>query len=358
MNIVVDGKRYTNFLSAKVKAKMGSLTREFEFEAATRGVGDVPFFCGQAVQIFDGEDLLLTGFIERMSIKSSGKGHVYSLSGRDKLGDLIDSNLPRVNNLRGSLPTICKFVLGFLGIEVDVVDEVNSAARPYRTIIAPDPEDTAGEFLTQLARRKRVLLQSDGAANLVITDGIGRDVETRLVNRIDGVGNNMLEASLVIDHSQRFGRYSTELQINMASAGSAGLNTPPDQIIAQRHFTTDPTIRQTRFRTTAADYNLGTDDGLKRPLWEIALNRAEAIKYNVTVPGFRDWKGRLWEVNTAPIVDDQYNGVPGVRMMISSIEYSLDGEGETTRLILTDSDAFKAELKIRKDIEYDGPSAT
>lgn len=358
MNIVVDGQRYENFLNAQVKAKMGSLAREFSFTAATRGFGDVPFYAGQACEIFDEDDRLLSGFIEKLSLKSSGKGHVYTISGRDKMADIIDSNLPRVNNLRAPLPTICQFVIDFLGIDATVVDEIDSASRPFRVVIAPDPEDTAGEFLTTLARRKRTLLQSDGDGNLVVTDGIGTDSDARLVNRKSGIGNNLLSASLEIDHSQRFGRYSTELQINMASGTNAGLNTPPDQIVAQRYFISDPQIRQSRFRTTAADYNLGSDEGLDRPKWEIGLNRAESIKYKVELPGFRDFDGLLWKLNTAPTIIDEFNAILDVKMLIAEIEYSFDGEGKTTRLTLTDRDAFKAELKIRKDIEYDGPSAT
>ena len=358
MNIVVDGVKYTNFLSAKVRAKMGQLTREFEFVAATRGVADIPFYAGQRCEIYDGADKLFTGWIERIDLRSSNKGHTYTLSGRDLMADVIDSNLPRVNNLSAPLPTVCQFVLDFLGIEATVVDQAGTAARPFKTVLSPEPEDTAGEFLSTNARRKRALLQSDGDGNLVITDGIGTNVETRLVNRIDGEGNNLLDAALTIDHSQRFGRYSTELQINMAAGSNAGRNTPPSQIVGQRFFISDPSIRQSRFRTTAADYNLGADEGNDRPKWEIGLNRAESVKYRVRVPGFRDWDGRLWELNTAPTVIDEYNGILDKRMLISEIEYLLDAEGRTTSMTLTDRDAFKAELKIRKDIELDGPAAT
>lgn len=360
MNIVVtdpetgEKLRFKNFISSKVKAKMGQMTREFEFVAATRGSKDIPFFAGQAVEIFDGEDKLFTGFIEKMSFRSGGKGHQYTISGRDKMADLIDSNLPRMYDLTQPFPKICQYVIDFLGIDAIVIDE-NQNTTVLGYVASPDMGDTAGEFLADTARRKRALLQTDGDGNLVITAGIGTDVETRLVNRLDGVGNNMLEADFVIDHSQRFGRVSSEHQMNLAASDSATGEATPARRLVDREFTViDPQIRPSRFRVVANDMNTIVSDALQRPLWEIGLNRAESIKYNVTVPGFRDWKDRLWELNTAPTVEDQFNGIDA-RMLIAEIEYSLDGEGPLTKMVLTDRDAFKAELKIRKDFVHDGP---
>jgi prophage tail gpP-like protein len=358
MNIKVNGVTYENFVSAKVKAGMGQLAREFEFVAASRGIEDIPFRCGDFCEIYDEKDKLLTGYIDKISTGSSGKGHTYTLSGRDLMGDVIDSNLPRMDSFDVPLPQVCQLVLDFLGINAGVVDLAGTQDRPFGFIIAAEPEDTGGEFLSQLARRKRVLLQSDGNGNMVITEGIGLKTDNQLINRIDGVDNNMLSASLTVDHSHRFGRYTTEIQISMATSQNLGKNIPPDSIVSAKYFLTDPNIRATRFRTTASDYNLGLDEALDRPKWEIGLNRAESIKYTVTVPGFRNWKGDLWELNTAPTVIDEYNGILDKKMLVSKIEYSIDGTGKTTRMVLTDKDAFKAELKIRKEIEIDGRAAT
>ena len=359
MNIYSDGVRYRNFTEAKVQIRMGTLARRFVFTAATRGIKDVPFYCGMPIQIWDDNDRLLTGYIEKMTMQSNGKGHSYVLEGRDLIGDVVDSNLPRIAKMTAPLPQLCEFVLNYLGIKANVIDEALTGKRPFKTVIAADPTETAGEFLATQARRKQVLLQSDGFGNIVITAAGGRKVDRQLINRIDGVGNNMLSASLTVDHSQRYGRYSTELQINMSMVSKANLNTRPELIVAERFQTVDDSIRQSRVRTTAADYNLGKDEAKLRNLWEIALNRAEAVKYSVTVPGFRDSvNNNLWEVNTLPTVTDEYNGIKSDRMLIAQIEHVFNQDGKTTNLLLTDKDAFKTELKIRTEIDIDGRNQT
>lgn len=361
MNIVVvlkGGKRiqYDHFLSARVSAKMGQLTRTFEFLAATRGVEDIPFFAGQRVEIFDNDDKLFTGWIEKLSVGTSGKGHTYKISGRDLMADVIDSNLARITDLQMPLPDICRKVLSFLGIPAKVIDLADTQSRPFKTVHAPDTDDTAGDFLTAAARRKRVLLQSDADGNMVITQGIGLRVDTELINRKDGVGNNMLSATFSIDHTQRFGRYITKIQRLAAANETFGKNTAPKDLVDAGFTAEDPEIRRSRFKTTARDVNLGADETNQRPAWERGMRIARAIRYMVTVPGFRNHEGKLWELNTAPTVIDEFAGIK-TRMLVSEIEYILGPEGRTTNLVLTDTRAFSAELKIRKVYELDGPES-
>lgn len=362
MNIIIvldsgERVRYENFLSATVSAKMGQLTRTFEFTAATRGVEDIPFRAGHRIEIWDEDDKLLTGYIEKLSVGTANKGHSYRISGRDLMADVIDSNLPRMTDLQMPLPDICRRVIAFLGIQgAKVIDLAGTQSRPFKNIFAPDGDDSAGDFLAAAARRKRVLLQSDADGNMVITEGIGLKTKNQLINRKSGSGNNMLAATFNIDHTQRFGRYITTLQILMASSEAKKTNAAPEQLVNQRFTAEDPDIRKSRFKTTARDVNLGKDETNQRPAWERGMRIARAIRYNVTVPGFRNWEGDLWELNTAPTVIDEFAGING-RMLISEIEYAIGPDGGTTKMVLTDTTAFSTELKIRKVYELDGPDS-
>lgn len=360
MNIKVNNEVYKNFLSMSVTFGLDTISRGFEFKAATRG-GDIPFAAGQAVEIFEDDELLLTGYIEKLKLKTDGEGNHYTITGRDKLGDLIDSNLPRVFGISSTLSGVIRFVLAFLGIDVKVKDQAGTDARPFTTVSGPDPDDTGFEFLASTARRKQCLLISDAESNVLIVNGEGRKVEQKLINRRQAPGvkdeNNLLSAELLIDHTKRFGRYTTDFQIQVSAGNRRDLATDPRDIVDAGETFLDPDIRQSRFKTVGIDKNYDVTDHLKGAVWESDLAVAESIKYNVTVPGFRDYRGVLWKINTAPVVIDEFSGIDGP-MLIRSLTFTEDKRGKTTSIRMTDPEAFSVQLQIRKATDLDAKHQT
>ena len=363
MKIAVAGKSYENFIEARVRSSLTSITREFELRAITGGINDIPFRPGQSAQVSDGDDTLVTGYIERVAMRSTSRGVEYSIAGRGLMGDLVDSNLPFVTDIDSTVAGVARFILEYLGIEADVIDEANTSSRPFKSgysILAPDPADTALDFLSMVARRKRTLLTEDEFGNLVITNGNNSPIAAQLRNlkAPDDQANNLLTASFITDHSQRFGRYSTSmLQMNVAAAGKFKRSERAKNIVAPSAFYVDEAIRASRIKTVPDDFQLDPEDRLLRAKWEADLATSNAIKYVVTVPGFRHIpSGELWRVNSAPAVLDDFAGLYD-RMLVSDISYSFNADGRTTEMTLTRQDAFSDELKIRREFEIDGVGA-
>lgn len=345
MNIVVEGVRYSNFLSAEVESRMDALARRFSFTASTlKGATDLPFRPGQTCEILVDGDRVMTGFIERIESRTDSTGNSYVISGRDKMADVMDSNLPGFADTGPTLKKVCENVLAYLGIKSKVIDQASTGDRPFEAqldIVAPEPTDSAFDFLTSVAKRRNALLTSDGEGNLVITRGLGVPTSQRLVNRVDGVGNNLVEAEFVVDHSQRFGLYVSESQLNVAAIGSGGGTARADQIAGSKSTFKDPDgIRRSRIRSITSESSYPPSDERNRAVWECNVARARSREYTATVPSWRDQNGVLWEANTAPIVEDEFAGI-NTRMLVTGVRFSLNEEGRTTVLTLTDRDAFK-----------------
>lgn len=352
MKVVIGGREYSNFTSGSVNAQMNAIARTFNLEATSRGVDDIPFRKGQGVEISicnrDGDFVrIFTGYIEVISMAGGETDVTYSISGRDLMGDLVDSNLDGMSDGGYSVRFNCQLVLWNLGIKSKVVDLANTDARPFEStqeIVAPDPSETAYDYLAAIAQRRQTLLTSDGFANLVVTEGIGHRTKGLLANHIDGHDNNLLTWSYETGDSNRFGIYIVDAQKNVAAIPLLGSPPAVAEIVETSREFHDTSIRITRRRAVASESSYPLADALKRAAWEANLSRTEGTQYNVTVSGFLDQGGDPWTTNTAPLVHDEYAGIEG-RMLIKSVRWSFGESGETCDLGLTEVDAFKARLE-------------
>lgn len=350
MRIEVDGQSYDHFLSGWVEVAIDNLARRFEFTAATRGVGDIPFRAGQsAVVTIDGERVL-TGWIERIDVSADPGAEeiTYTISGRDKIADVVDSSIDGLSDFSSTIARAADAVLRFLGVDAKVIDQSASASRPFAgaaEVAKPDPGETAADFLWGIASRRQILLSSDGDGNLLLLNGDPTPVATRIVNRIDGVGNNILGFSFSSDHSKRFHTYRVVAQPNVAESAFFDIDIASSAVASISASFVDSRIRASRRRTIAGEATYTPGDARARARWEANLARAAGLSYTVALPFFRDDGGALWAVNTAPIVEDEFAGI-ATRMLVARVRFDLSPGGPLTTLVLHRRDAYAAQAAL------------
>lgn len=350
MRVEVDGQRFDHFLGGFVEVAIDQLARRFEFTAATRGVGDIPFRPGQAAAIWIGEERVLSGWIERIEVGIDERGEeiVYTISGRDKMADVVDSNVDGLGEFHSTIARAADAVLRFLGIDASVIDLSASASRPFSgtaELAKPDPSETAADFLWGVASRRQILLTSDGDGNLVLMNGDPEPIDARLTNRVDGAGNNLTGFRLESDHSKRFATYRVVAQPNVAASAFDGIDLDGDGVTAIIAEHRDPAIRSSRRKTIAGESTYAAADARSRARWEANLARADGFVYTATIPSWYDSSGALWRLNTAPTVEDEFAGIAS-RLMISHLRFALTSEGETTTLVLRRLDAYAAQAAL------------
>ena len=345
--IEVDGIQYGNFTAASVGLRLDALTKTFGFEATSEGAKPLPFVGGEQCLIFVEGEQVLSGNIEVVNASYSGRDHSISITGRDKLGDLLDSSLGADDIRAKTLKSLCERVLKEIGLKTGVIDEVSPEPfNPAEDISAPDPGENAFEFLQKYSRKRGVLLTSDFDANLVIARASGIETGGLIQNRKDDKdgANNVVAGEVSYDEKGRFNLYRTAAQLNVTAGALAGLLAPREVSNQTTKDVIDAGIRQGRQMVLIAEAMTATEGGLDRATWEANMRRARGRAYSPELAGFLDQEENLWAINTLPQVDDDDAAIQA-RMLINQITFSNSvPEGEKTVLGMVERDSYTLAL--------------
>ena len=344
MRLEVGGKHYGGFNGASLAIRLDQLCNTFSFEAIDAKASGLPFVAGESCRVFVDGEQQASGYIEKVSVSGDAGSHSIKIEGRDRTADLVDGVIGSLSDFKApiSLSVIIKAVISHLGADIRVVDYAQP--EPFNVaedIAAPEPGDNAFAFLEALARKRQVILGSDGLGRVAIFSGKGRRTGGAILHRRDDVENNVLSYSVGYDHTGRFGRYLVLGQPNPAVGASfLGADTTVANV-KPAAVATDTGARVGRQYVIAGESATSEGESIKRATWEAKIRRARAATYSATVHGYRDQKGDLWTVNTAPAVEDDYAGISG-RMLINSVAFTMSarGQGRTTNLGFIEEGAY------------------
>lgn len=361
--IEVNGVQYDSFTSARAEVRLDTIADSFSFEMSSEDAAPLPFQGGEACKIFVDGEKVLTGFIEKVAASGDPESHSIMISGRSKPADIIDSALdsesPDGKTFSDfhppiSLKTVIERTIASLGAgpgqtgsaEISVVDEVNpDLFNEAEDLIAFEPGDNAFDFLEKWARKRQVLLTSNGDGNIVIIRGSATQVDAFLIHRENSDDNNVISWGVDYDLTTRFNRYKMPSQHNLVAVVLAGLMSI-GTIVEQgggESVITDSSIRKGRQMVIVPETNSSDAETRKRAEWEKNIRKARSRVYKATVDGYRNQTGDLWRVNQLIRVDDVYAGINSV-MLVNSVIYGLtEDEGSTTDIELVNRGAYTLE---------------
>lgn len=345
MKIEVNGIEYENFLSSSAELRLDALSNTFSFEAAGSGGAPLPFKGGEACKVTLEGETIITGFIEVVSGSYDAGSHNISIQGRDKTGDVLDSSVSEMSDLRGAntVKQVIERVLENIGSDVVVIDEANSEKfNSSEDIQAPDPGDNAFSFMESVARKRQVLLTSDGGGNIIISKSPGQDTQVLLQNVVGATGNNILSASWSYDTTGRYNIYRFKSGLNpvaLNTAGAASIST----IVNQSGLISDTQIRAGRQLVIVAELSSSDEQMESRATWEANIRKARGRVYSAVVEGFTHKNG-VWKPNTLVNIVDDFAGV-SAQMLINSVSFNLDlRNGSTTTLSFVERNAYTLTL--------------
>jgi prophage tail gpP-like protein len=265
----------------------------------------------------DGE-IVITGFVDDAGVEFDPTTHEVEIAGRDATGDLVDC----AAFVPGRGPSIWADGSSPLAI-------IAGICRPFKIAVKADvpmqatgtqeltPGETAFCVIDRLARGAGVLPVSDGQGRLLLTRG-GSGGSFAPIRE----GENIEKAKGAYSFKQRFSDYYVVSQL----AGDYVDATP---IVSGAHAT-DPAI--TRFRPVVIQAETpapGAASPQRRAEWEASVRIGKALRYTLTLTGWRDDSGALW----------QPNGL--VPVTSRRIGWTMDENGSVTELTVTRPDAFK-----------------
>jgi prophage tail gpP-like protein len=348
MILEVNGVPYDFFTDAQVSIRLDALSRQFSFGATAVAGTLLPFRGGEACRVLDGDDVMLTGYIERLDVDYGTTRHTIAVSGRDKCGDVVDSALTATGDFQPpiTLKRVIQKGLADIGARITVIDNAGTESfKKASDLVAPEPGQNAFEFIEALARKRQVLLTSNGDGDLVLTRAATTRSTGALQNKVGAEDNNIIASSSSYDGTGRFKTYTILAQPGPLPTFSAGdIGTGGTNQSAS--FTDDgKDVRDGRQWASQPETAMVRTDALARAKWEANLRKARGRLYSATVQGFRTYPGGpLWEVNTVvPVVDD-FAGIGG-EMLISGVSFALDEQqGSTTTLTLVPTNAYTLQL--------------
>lgn len=310
---------------------------------------------GQACTIkIDGETVLV-GHIDEAKVSWTKDAMRFSVTGRDRTGDLVDcaaapEGPAEFRNL--TLTEIARRICQPYGITVRADTDVGAAIP----VFSLDASETALSALEKAARQRAVLLVSDGVGGLVLTRGGASRGPAPLQ-----VPGNVQSATATFSWRERFRDYYVKGQTR--GAGGNRMDSRASELTAATvptPTTNRPAVGEragvvmtgrardeevTRHRPTVllAKTQSGGVSVQTQAEWRMRLARAksEALAYTVL-----DWRAgeerKLWRPNELVAVTDPFAGISG-DMLISSVEYGYGPDGEVTELELVGPEAYDLE---------------
>jgi len=331
IEIVVNGTPYTDFVNASVTMSLETMANDFSFVASA--VSDFPPLAqGDAVQITVDSETVLTGYIDEVSGRDTEGDHLITYTGRDRTGDLIDSYINVINDIKPgnnlTLKKLIEKIISHLGQDLSVID--NFSPDPFNQaedFIAPKAGEKAYDFVSKYAKKRQALLSSDADGNILITQSQPTDSGAVVQSATGANDNNILSQSWTINGSERFNKYIFRGQLSLQSLNDAGDSTP-EQVENQHGQVTDSAVRAGRQYVSVEKQSYSDNQLDNRAKWSSQLAKAKSTRFTCVVPGHQMPQGGLWEVNTLVQVNSDRAQITR-KMLLNTVTFQ-QGEGQPT----------------------------
>lgn len=333
LRLKVAGMLYAGWTAVNVKRSIESVAGGFELQFTTDPENPLPDWRippGERCEVLLGDDVVLVGYVDDLSISYSADSHELKVSGRDRTGDLVDCSAPTKQYAALTLPELAKELAKPYGITV-----VNQSTIKFqRSAHSNQPGESVYRVLERRARQEAALLLSDGAGRLLVTEaGAGGNAGVSIV-----YGRDIKEASFQHSASDLF----SEIVVKGQSAGgnqfSLDENVAPQGRVQRK--VEGLGVRRYRPLCIVAETQANGARCASRARWEAGYREAKSKSWDVTVAGWRHALGGIWQINQMAHLNCPLMGVDEL-LLIAAVDFSLDDSGSITKLKLAKPDAYK-----------------
>lgn len=343
LTLVVGARELVGWTSIRVTRGIERLPSDFEILLTEVSPEEALYFVvspGAQCTVKLGNDVVLTGYVDRFSPMIDKSQHSIRISGRGKCCDLVDCSAewPGGQISGATALEIARQLVKPYGVFSDdtpdnpifVTSDVSDPGPiiPQQNLIIGETPYTIIERVCRLAA---LLAYEDADGDLLLTragtaeaaSGVeqGRNVQRAFADyAVDGL------YSEVHGFIQSFDTFRDVGDIGNLQA-----------------IALDPNVKRHRRMTIIAE--AGDSAGFKvlkdRAVWEVARRSGRACALHVTVDSWRDAAGKLWSPNTLIPVSLPALKVPPAKWLVSQVTYSRSIEsGTTAELVLMLREAF------------------
>lgn len=327
----VDGVYYGGWKTVRVTRSIEQLAGTFDLEVTERWPGQPaasPIKPGQQGQLFlDGEPVI-TGYVDTVVADYDATKHTIRVTGRDKTGDLVDCSAVyktgQWHNVK--IDQLARDLLKPYDIKVVIESDTGSAFSSFNI----QEGETVFECLERAARMKALLLTSNPEGDLVITRAGNRRLEHGLVE-----GKNIKGARGEFSWKERFSSYTVKGHGRLGADGDSLHASPSGK-------STDEIITRHRPLIVVAESHSHNASLRDRAEWERNVRRGRSARGSITVQGWKNPAGTVWQPNTLVPVTSPMLWLDNAEMLIVGCTWTLDDNGGSlTELAIAKPEAFK-----------------
>lgn len=340
--LFIRGQKFIAFTSGWVSRRLDTAADTFELRYADlrQDLSEKPpVKVGDACEISLRDQLILTGYIDDVSVQYAADRLSLTARGRSKTADLVDSSAivksGRFTNKR--IVEIATALCDPFGIEV-LANPFGDVDTPFRRF-AIEPGERVMDAIVRACRLRGVWPTNTVEGGLLLTQA-GSGITAELPVKY---GENVIEGELFRSWAQRFDRYLIRGQVpsddEISGTAAAQLSSAVEDDAINRY-------RPLLLVSTGHD---GRGDLRRRAQWERnrRLGTGERLVYKVGDYGYVSGDSfQLWEPNMEVRATDARLGVDKW-LLLSAVTFRWDAEGNdagrSTDLTLVPKEAFSIE---------------
>lgn len=289
LELRVNGRRFDSAEAITVQRSLEQAVGTFTVDYAIAPDGTSMIKGNDPIQIYADGVQVLNGFAERISGYKDAGRRIVSIAGRDVTADFLDSSVRNTKDFNGpiSLTSIAQQVISDLGLSISVVDNSTDLQDFLaEDLLSASPGEKAYDFVERIARKRQVIVTTDGEGNLEFLGG--DPVSTNLVlisNDQAGAFNNLISLSFDLDFTKIYGEIEGRSQLNPLRQTDA---TSTQQIVTNSGSAQDPRARANRYLELITEDDAEPETVTARAEYEAAIRRSESLNVMAVMPGHTD----------------------------------------------------------------------
>ena len=333
--LVIAGKEHSGWTRVEVQRGIEQIAGGFVLQLSTRYPGlqaPVRLREGLACQVYLGDDLVISGYIDDYETDDTATSSSVRVSGRDKTGDLVDcSVIHQGGQWRGTgLEQIVRDIALPFGISVRLAEGVSTGDVFKR--FALEEGEKAFDAIDRACRLRAVLVTSTPDGHLLLTTAGTASSGVMLAE-----GVNMTKFNSKHSWRERHSSYVLKGQV----PGDDDESGP--QAAHLKAAFKDMEIDRYRPLVVVAEHGTSNKALAERAQWEAKVRMGRGKRGGCTVVGWRTGKdgqvGPLWQPNTLVHVRSDRMQVDG-ELLIVGCNYMLTEQGKVCDITFARPDAF------------------
>jgi prophage tail gpP-like protein len=292
---------------------------------------------GEKCKVMIGNDLVITGYIDRYVTNIGPESHSITISGRGLCEDLVDCSADLVNTpgMQGATITASnaedlaqKLCVPF-GLKAKCIpNDKGRKLLPFTIWLSETPY----EIIERVCGYTAFLAYEDETGQLIL-DRVGTN---KMASGFTMPGNiEGASSSLSID--QRYSNYTVVFN-------SVAQFNELSPVINNRGFASDkkmPRYRPLIIVSAQYDPDRNHDLSQERANWEMARRYGRSQAIRLTCDGWRDTAGKLWQPNYLADINAPALKITNKQWVIGTVTFRKDMSGTHADVVLMPPDAFQ-----------------